>query len=489
MIHPEAENHLLAEYREAQRLEYFAAANDLGLFAQAAWDVLEPETELKWNWHHDYICEHLQAAQLGQIRRLIINIAPRSTKSLLASVCFPDWIWCKEPATRFLFGSHADTLATKHSVLRRNLVESAWYQRGFGDRFRLASDVNTKSQFANNKTGKMVATGILGSVHGDGGDYIIIDDPHDPKKAASEPERESAIENFDLSWSSRLNDKKTGRIIIIMQRLHELDLTGHVLAKNLGYVHLKIPSIAEERQTLFFPLSGRKVHREAGDLMHPARDGQKELDQAKLDMGPYGFSGQHQQSPTPASGGIFTTDMFDFVELPEKFDYKFMMADTAYNEKKENDFTVFTAFGVVKGELYILDVYRKQIQSANLEDDVTPFIRRFSDYGFRGCYIEPKGHGIYMNQAMPRKGIMIPSESTRKIFFEDRKFNKVERANNAAPHLANRKVHFNKNLTNKENLLAELLGFPKARWDDFTDTVIDGVKFAFGRKLSILDVL
>lgn len=474
----------------AHRLQYAQAQQDLGLFFQAAWDVLEPSRPLAWNWHHDLICEHLEAAYTGQIRRLIINIAPRTTKSLMATVCFPAWAWTLDPALRWLFGSYADTLATQHSVLRRNVIESDWYQAGYSHRFKLSSDSNTKSEFTNNKTGHMKALGIKGSVTGEGGDFIVIDDPHNPKGAESQAERETAIQNFDLAWSSRLNDKRTGRIIVIMQRLHERDLTGHLLQKELGYTHLKIPTVAEERQRLVFPMSGRVIEREQGDLMHPERDGPTEVEQAKKDLGPYGFSGQHQQNPVPSSGGLFTQDMFEFVDtLPDKFDYRFVTADTAYNDKKENDFTVFSAWGVCKGELYLIDVYRKQIQAAAVEVPATAFIKRFSQYGFRGAYIEPKGHGIYLNQALPKAGVLIPSENDMKTFFSDRRLNKTERASNAVPHLANRRIRIHSLIADKEILLAEVLGFPKAAHDDFTDTVVDAIKMAFGRSLSLFDVL
>lgn len=475
-------------YKEAEALEYAHCMRDLGLYTQAAWDVLEPQTDLKWNWHHDLICEHLQACAIGQIKRLIINVAPRSTKSILASVSFPTWVWPHDPATRFLFGSFSDKLSTKHSVLRRNLIESDWYRRGFGHRFKLSQDVNTKSEFTNNCTGQMRAGGIKSPPTGEGGDYIIIDDPHNPKGAESEAERESAIEQFDLGWSSRLNNKKTGRIIVIMQRLHEKDLTGHLLKKQ-GYEHLKIPTIAEDRERMVFPITKSYVDREAGDLMHPERDGPEEIAQAKRELGPYGFSGQHQQEPTPRSGGLFKESMFDYVKLPAAFDYRFITADTAYSEKKENDFTVFTAFGVLAGELYVLDVYREQINADKIEAAVMPFIKRYSDYGFRYCWIEPKGHGIYLNQALPKKGVMIPSEDDRKEFYTDRKWDKVARANNAVPHLANRKVHMNEAMANKEELVSEALRFPKGAHDDFVDTLVDGIKLVFARQVGILDVL
>lgn len=479
-----------------KKLDYLKAEESLSYFVRASWKVLEPDVELKWNWHHDLLCEYLEAAELGQIRRLVFNVCPRSTKSTIATVCFPTWVWLRRPSERTLFGSYADTLAVKHSVLRRNLIESRWYQTGYGSRYQLSSDVNTKSEFTNDRTGQMKATGIRGSITGEGGGYVLIDDPHNPKGAESELERESTLQNFDLAWSSRLNDKKTGRIIVVMQRLREDDLSGHLLAKGIGYAHVKVPSIAEERERIVFPVSGRVVEREAGDLMHPERDGLPELEQAKKEMGPYGFAGQHQQDPSPSGGGFFTAQMFDFVDRPKEFDFVFVMADTAYKEKQENDFTVFTVFGVKDGELYIVAVWRRQIKASEVEAGVVPFIHRFQNWGFRGAWIEPKGHGIYLNQRLPQPPhhIMVPSDTDLEEFFKDRKYDKVMRASLAVPWLANRKVHICNDVadpvsgTDKEYLVKEATSFPKGKRDDFVDTLVDGIKFAFGKPLSILDV-
>ncbi len=479
----------LQEYREQMLLEYADAKRDLALYTQCAWPILEPVAELKWNWHHDLICEYLHATALGQIKRLIINVCPRSTKSTITSVAFPTWVWIADPATRFLCASYADKLASKLSLLRRNIIESHWYKSGYGHRFKLSEDVNTKSDFQNNKTGMMRSGGIKSPPTGEGADYILIDDPHNPKGAMSDTERETVVEQFDLGWSSRLNNKKTGRIILIMQRLHEADLTGHLLKKNMGYELVKIPTEAPAFVQVKFPISGFVIERQAGELLHPERDGPDEVAQAKTDLGIFGFSGQHNQEPTPLTGGIFKKAMFQEVnQLPAEFDYRFITADTAYSEKKENDFTVFTAFGVLNEELYIIAVYRKQITAEQVEEDVKPFILRFSDWGFRGCYIEPKGHGLYLNDAFAKEGVMVPSEEDRDEFFKDRKWDKVARANNAVPHLANRTIKYSQDLPDKEVLLSEALRFPKAVHDDFVDTLVDGVKLAFARTPGSLDV-
>lgn len=349
-------------FQEALLADYEMSEAHLSHFVQGAWDVLEPQTELFWNWHHDLICEYLTAAERGEIKRLIINIAPRSTKSLLATVSFPDWIWTKNPSARFLFGSYAETLSTKHSLLRRNLIESDWYQGGWGQKFHLAGDLNKKTEFANNKTGQMKAAGIKGSITGEGGDYIIIDDPHNPKGAESDADREATLQNFDLAWSNRLNNKKTGRIIVIMQRLHHQDLTGHLIAKDLGYEVVKIPSVAERKTIITFPLSERKVIREAGSLMHPERDGFEEIEQAKKDLGSYGFAGQHQQDPSPRSGGIIKRAWIKYYkELPDNLEEKIIVADLTYKDAKNSDFTVVEVWGRKGSSLYLIDQIRDRM--------------------------------------------------------------------------------------------------------------------------------
>jgi len=353
---------LLRAYAEARAREYELSTRSLNRFVVGAWDVLEPQTQLLWNWHHDLICEYLMAAERGEIRRLIINIAPRSTKSLLATVSFPDWIWTHTPSARFLFGSYAETLATKHSLLRRNLIESDWFQRGWGKKFHLSGDLNKKTEFANDKTGQMKSAGIKGSITGEGGDYILIDDPHNPKGAESDADREATLQNFDLAWSNRLNNKKTGRIILIMQRLHHQDLTGHLIAKNLGYEVVKIPSICEKKTIITFPISGREFVREPGELMHPERDGHEELEQAKEDLGSYGFAGQHQQEPSPRSGGIIKRAWIKYYkELPDNLEEKIIVADLTFKDAKGSDFTVVEVWGRKGSSIYLIDQIRDRM--------------------------------------------------------------------------------------------------------------------------------
>jgi len=208
----------------------------------------------------------------------------------------------------------------------------------------------------------MKSTGIKGSITGEGGDYIIIDDPHNPKGAESDADREATLQNFDLAWSNRLNNKKTGRIILIMQRLHHQDLTGHLIAKNLGYEVVKIPTVCERKTFITFPISGKEIVREAGSFMHAERDGYEEIEQAKKDLGSYGFAGQHQQDPSPRSGGIIKRAWIKYYkELPGDLEEKIIVADLTYKDAKTSDFTVVEVWGRKGSSLYLIDQIRDRM--------------------------------------------------------------------------------------------------------------------------------
>lgn len=210
-------------------------------YTEQAWHVVEPAVEFVHGWHLDAICEHLEAVQLGQIKNLVINVPPRHAKSLEAGVFWFSHTWTYAPWMRFLYSSYAQNLTTRDSVKSRRLIESMWYQRHWGHMFTLTSDQNQKTRFENNKTGYRLATSVKGSNTGEGGQIIVVDDPLNAKERHSTVKREEVLEWWDQVMSSRLDDQKTGHKVIIMQRLHEQDLSGHVL-KGSDYEHLKLPA-------------------------------------------------------------------------------------------------------------------------------------------------------------------------------------------------------------------------------------------------------
>lgn len=289
------------------RVEARDCQSSLSAFVRAAWPVLEPGTPYLHNWHIDLISEHLEAVTRGEITRLLINMPPRYGKSNLVSVLWPVWEWIDHPETRWMFASYSGSLSSKHSLDRRAVIQSDWYQERWGDRFHLAGDQNVKMEFMNDRRGVMVATSVNGPATGKGGNRLILDDPHDPRRAESDVQRQAAVTFFDRTLGNRLNDKKKGAIVVVMQRLHQEDISARCL--ELGYTHVKIPAEALGRTVVYFP-SGREIVREDGELLWPDREGPAEIAAAKTSMGSYAFAGQYEQEPVPAGGGLFKREWF-----------------------------------------------------------------------------------------------------------------------------------------------------------------------------------
>lgn len=332
----------------------------LSEYVPQAWPVIEPGSRMMSNWHIDLICEYLEAVTAGQITRLLINIPPRHMKTNLVSILWPTWEWIRNPSGRWIFASYAQTLTSKASVERRMILLSDWYQRRWGDRFEMTSDLNLKTEFSNNQRGYMIATSTGGSIMGKGGSRLIADDLHNPEEVESDTERTKTVTYFDRTLSTRLDNKKTDAIIVVAQRLHLTDVCQRCI--ELGYTHVKIPAVAPQKTTVIFPVSGRTFEREPGDLLWPEREGPKEIAAAKLQLGSYGFSALLQQEPIPAGGGLFKRAWFadKFVDTPPKHAFKIRYWDKA-GTQEGGAYTagVLMAMGLDR-RVYILDVIRGQ---------------------------------------------------------------------------------------------------------------------------------
>ena len=217
------------------------AARSLSEFVRQAWLIVEPATLYVHGWHIDAIIEHLEAVTRGQIRNLIINVPPRHMKSLLVSVFWPAWEWLRWPQRRWLYASYSAQLSIRDSVKCRRLIESPWYQSRWADRFALTSDQNTKGRFDNDRSGYRIATSVGGSATGEGGDRIVCDDPNNVNEVESDSVRKATNDWFDVVMSTRVNDPKTTAKVVVMQRCHEQDLSGHLLEQG-GWEHLCLPA-------------------------------------------------------------------------------------------------------------------------------------------------------------------------------------------------------------------------------------------------------
>ena len=333
-------------------------------FVREAWKILEPVSPLVWNWHLDLICDYLTVIKQNEFRQkcgqetegIIFNVPPRTMKSLLITVFFPIWVWTTDPSRRFMFVSYSEKLSTQHSVFRRSVIESEWYQRRWSSVFSFSRDQNVKSHYENSKRGAMFSTGMQSTATGMGGDVLIFDDPLNPDQAISQVEREAVNLRFDTTFRSRVNDPATGVKIIIMQRLHELDLTGHVLAREKSrWLHVRLPATAERDETWCFPLRKRVETQKAGELLWPERLSQSFLDSQRVGMGSWAFNGQYQQSPAPLEGGIIKRQWVRFYrQLPEKFEFMVQSWDCTFSGGSDNDFVAGQVWARSGGKYFML---------------------------------------------------------------------------------------------------------------------------------------
>lgn len=278
-------------------------------FVRQAWHVVEPGTQFVDSWHVGAICEHLEACTRGQVRRLIINIPPRCMKSLLVSVFWPAWVWCTRPHARWLFSSYAHHLSLRDSLHCRDVIQSPWYQRRWGGRFRLRDDQNQKTRFDNDKSGFRLATSTGGVGTGEGGDFIVSDDAHNLVSAESDTQREGVLHWWSQSMSTRGNDPRTVCHVVVMQRLHERDLSGFLLEQG-GYEHLCLPMAFEPERRCSTSVGWRDPREAEGELLCPRRFPKAEVDELQRRLGLYGTAGQLQQRPAPLEGGLFQRNWF-----------------------------------------------------------------------------------------------------------------------------------------------------------------------------------
>lgn len=223
--------------REKQRRLADLGRTDFASFVKASWPVSDPHIHMSWSWHHDAICEHMQAMAQGHITRLAIALPPRHTKSTIVSLAFNAWLWIHHPGERLLTASYALDLAIRDAERSRALMESDWYRTYYGDAFEFSSSQNVKSWYRNSQGGTRIATSVSGAATGEGGSYVLADDPSNIMDADSELERVKIHRWWDGVMGNRLNDQQTGRMVIVSQRTHKYDLIGHVLEQG-GYEYL-----------------------------------------------------------------------------------------------------------------------------------------------------------------------------------------------------------------------------------------------------------
>lgn len=352
----------LVEIELAKRAE-----RQLSRFVKQAWKLVEPETPLIWNWHHDIICEHLEAVTAGQIKDLLINVPPGHTKSRIVSVMWPAWMWVHKPSHQFLCSSYSGDLAKRDSIYCRQVIQSRWYQQWWSDRFSISGDMNLKTRFGNNRGGHRIAISVGGGATGERGDTIICDDPHNLKYIHSKLVREEARRWWKQVMPSRRNNPETASRVIIMQRGHYADLAGEVI-KDGGYTELVLQAEQESKSVITYPRTGRVQSRKDGDLLWPERFNAKVLGELREELGPYAYAAQYQQTPVPEGGGIIKAEWWKHYDQLPNITSVIHSWDTAFKAKQDNDFSACVTVGEFAGRYYIIDVFKKRMEYPELRE-------------------------------------------------------------------------------------------------------------------------
>jgi predicted phage terminase large subunit-like protein len=354
--------------RREHAAESVLLAKSLGYFVEKAWDIVEPMMPFYRNWHIDELCEVLESVTRGETKRVLINVPPGTMKSLLVSVFFPAWEWASNPSLKYLTASYSAHLSIRDNVRLRQIVTSDWYQGHF-PHVRLTGDQSAKEKFSTTRQGLRFATSVNGAGTGEHIDRIIIDDPLTAQQARSSIERDSA----NLWFSNTISSRGIGRgvaIIVIMQRLHQEDMSGYLLARG-GFEHVKFPMRyeptreASDRQPAH--VADARDHRTvAGELLMPALLPEPVVRQLEIDLGPYGTAGQLQQRPAPEGGGLFKREWFKFVEAAPAKAQRCRGWDTAGTEGG-GDYTVGAKLAMADGQFYVEHVHRKQLGPAGVD--------------------------------------------------------------------------------------------------------------------------
>ena len=446
---------------------------DFCTFIQRSFHELNPQTTFLMNWHVEVLAAKLEACRQGKIKRLIINIPPRYLKSISASVALPAFWLGHDPSAQIICVSYGQELSDKLARDCRAIMNTGWYQSVFPT--RLSGEKQSVQEFATTENGFRLATSVGGALTGRGGDVIIIDDPLKPDEALSDPQRNKCNEWFSNTLRSRLNDKQNGCIILIMQRLHEDDLVGHVLGQEDWDV-VRFPAIAEEAEehTIETVFGSRRFKREVGDVLHPERESKETLDRICKTMGEYNFAGQYQQAPAPFGGGMVKEAWFKRYapnDLPDHFDQIVQSWDTANKPTELSDFSVCTTWGIKDQHIFLLNVLRKRMAYPDLKRAVKEL---WQSYKPSVILIEDKASGTQLIQELIEDRIYAVTRFKPE-------FDKIMRLNAQTGTIENGFVYLPQEAHWLADYLHELTTFPASKFNDQVDSTSQALAWTKAR--------
>lgn len=454
---------------------------DFQVFVERVFTTLDPAATLERSFYLEVLTDYLARVERGELKRLLITIPPRHLKSIATSIALPAWMLGRDPTRRIMTVSYARELTREHSRNFQKVVSSGWYAHVFPET-ATSVDRSTLEEFRTRQNGFRRGASLGGTLTGLGGDVIIIDDLMKAADARSPVKRESVRQFYGGTLVSRLNDKSQGSIIAVQQRLHEDDLAAYLL--EMGFEHLNLPAIAEERQE--FRLSNGRVHvRERGDLLKPRTEPRSILDEFRQAMGGPDFMAQFQQNPTPPDSALIEWDRIQtYAEPPprDRLEYVAQSWDTALSDGPTSDFSVGTTWGYHNGNWLLLDVVSVRLLYADLLARVRRERKRWqADM----IIVEHAATGIALLGDLARDNRCLgPAEHhapTCGRFAHVPTMGKEERLAVGVERLYSGKVRFPEAAPWLPALKREMLGFPNLTHDDQVDSVTQFLHWVMGR--------
>lgn len=453
------------------------SAKSLYHFTKVFWPVIEPGTEFVDGWHIQEICLHLEAVARFEITKLVINMPPRHMKSILCAVMFPAWVWAEHPELSFIYGSHSADLATRDSIKTRLIIQSPEYQALFQPDWSLTEDQNQKTIFKNDHGGVRKAVGVGSGITGHGGDFLFIDDPLSALEAHSELARDEANRWHDTVLSTRVNNPRRHAKVIVMQRLHEDDLTGHVLKKEGRYERLILPARFNPDADIVSKtsLNSTDPRSKKGEILWPERFDDKTIGDLETDLGDDAYA-QLDQDPKPPKGGLFPLDSWKiFEQWPSTILETIQVWDCAQKPGISNDYSVCATWAKSQNGYFILDVWRDKVDTPTLEAMAKVL---FQKYLPSAIVIEDKSAGSSLIQYLVR------NTTLPVLPFDPGQRDKEVRATAATPTVKAGKVHLPKGALWVKDFVKEHEKFPKGKHDDQVDTTSMAVEY-FSRRATI----
>lgn len=414
------------------------------------------------NWHLSAMAYELERVRLGRSTRLLVNMPPRNLKSITISIAWVAWMLGLDPTRNFVCVSYSNELSGKLARDCLSIMQSDWYREVFPG--TVISGRRKAMDFETTRNGGRLATSITGTLTGRGGDVIVMDDVIKPDEADSEVIRENVNEWYRSTLASRLNDKKSGAIIGVMQRLHQFDLPG-MLLENGGWNHLCLPAVAEVDERI--RLLGGKFHlRRAGEALHPAHESLEALERIRHEMGSHRYAGQYLQKPIPADGNWIKAIWLRYygASLDTRDGYIIQSWDTANKTGPNCAYSCCITALVRRNDIYILDVLRERMEIHDLRNRTIGLAR---EYGARDLLIEDMASGQQLIQELRRISpsgvpVAIPEKATT---------DKESRVRGIAAMIEAGQLHLPHDAPWVPDFKSELLGFPQTRYRDQVDAL------------------